>query len=175
MNTVIRPQERTAFLQEKVLHGVIAILAIQGFFSFFSFFGKFFFFVIVPKEGGLNLYNRLGNAICIDSLKDRLYILKVFHALTPSIHCLGRYIEGLGMGCRQRSFFALERWVVPLQTGSVLMGMKNPNFYKNSVKLWEYQWLVFRGHNQKNYSSFLPRTTWGIDRLSISIESPAYL
>lgn len=54
--------------------------------------------------------------------------MKVFYALTPSIHCLGRYIEGLGMGCRQRSFFALERWVVPLQTGSVLMGMKNPKF-----------------------------------------------
>ena len=32
------------------------------------------------------------------------------------------------MGCRQRSFFALERWVVPLQTGSVLMGMENPKF-----------------------------------------------
>ena len=51
------------------------------------FFGTFSFSAIDPRGGGLNLYNRLGNAICIDSPKDRSYILKVFHALTPGIHC----------------------------------------------------------------------------------------
>ena len=64
----------------------------------------------------LNLYLRLGIAICDGLPRDGGYILKVFHALTPSIHCLGRYIEGLGMGCRQQSFCSFwlhnfERWV----------------------------------------------------------------
>ena len=43
----------------------------------------------------LNLYFRLGIAICNGLPRDGGYILKVFHALTPSI-CLGWYMDSLG-------------------------------------------------------------------------------
>ena len=130
-------------------------------FFFFSFFGEFSF-CNYPKEGGLNLYNRLGNAICIDSLKDRSYILKVFHALTPSIHCLGRYIEGLGMGCRQRSFssFWLPIWrggLVPLQTGSVLMGMKNPKFLQKPREIVGISMACLRGTQPEDVQCHVKR------------------